>query len=75
LTTSPTVPFTDSDDVALRERISREGLRLTPDEARRVAALLGRNPTRTEAVLFDTLWSEHCSYKSSRGALKAFLPT
>jgi phosphoribosylformylglycinamidine synthase II len=75
LTTKATVPFADLDDAALRERISREGLRLTPDEARRVAALLGRNPTRTEAVLFDTLWSEHCSYKSSRGALKAFLPT
>ncbi len=72
---SPSVPFADPDDRSLGETLGREGLRLTPDEARRVAGLLGRDPSRMEAVLFDTLWSEHCSYKSSRAALKAFLPT
>jgi phosphoribosylformylglycinamidine synthase len=38
-------------------------------------ALLERDPTRVEATIFDAMWSEHCSYKSSRWALKAFLPT
>ncbi len=72
---SPAVTFTEPGDAALRDRLRREGLRLSVAEARRVAALLGRDPTRTEAVLFDTLWSEHCSYKSSRAVLQAFLPT
>jgi len=72
---SPVLPVHELSDDALRERLAQEGLRLTPGEARRVAELLGRDPTRVEAVLFDTLWSEHCSYKSSRGVLKAYLPT
>ncbi len=37
--------------------------------------LLGRDPTRVEATIFDTMWSEHCSYKSSRWVLRAHLPT
>ncbi len=72
---SPIIPFEEADDASLAGHLRREGLRLTPDEARRVAALIGHEPSRMEAVLFDTLWSEHCSYKSSRAALKAFLPT
>ena len=56
---------------AMREH----GLTLQPSEARRVAELLGRDPTLTEMTLFDTMWSEHCSYKSSRPHLKAHLPT
>jgi phosphoribosylformylglycinamidine synthase len=72
---SPSVAFDEPRDAVLAETLGRDGLRLTPGEARRVRDLLGRNPTRVEAVLFDTLWSEHCSYKSSRSALKAFLPT
>src|SRR5258705_96799 len=52
-----------------------EGLRLTPGEVQRMIELLGRDPTRVEATIFDTMWSEHCSYKSSRWVLKAHLPT
>ena len=37
--------------------------------------LLGRAPTLTELTLFDTMWSEHCSYKSSKPLLKRLLPT
>ncbi|MFB6150253.1 MAG: phosphoribosylformylglycinamidine synthase subunit PurL [Haloarculaceae archaeon] len=33
---------------------------------------LGREPTRAEAALFENLWSEHCSYRSSRPLLGAF---
>ena len=64
----------EADDRELREILAREGLRLTPEEARRMLSLLGRDPTRVEATIFDTMWSEHCSYKSSRWVLKAHLP-
>ena len=72
---SPVLPFDSTSDAELRDLLRTHALRLAPSEARRVAELLKRNPTRAEAVLFDTLWSEHCSYKSSRAALKTFLPT
>jgi phosphoribosylformylglycinamidine synthase len=58
----------------LLDILTREGFRLTPEEARRMLSLLGRDPTRVEATIFDTMWSEHCSYKSSRWVLKAHLP-
>jgi len=70
---SPELGF-DLPDAELSRLLSEQGLRLKPSEARKLRELLGRNPSRAEAVLFDTLWSEHCSYKSSRAALKKFLP-
>src|SRR3989475_4308190 len=70
----PVLPFGAADEQALAKLLQREGLRLTPGEARRMLELLGRDPTRVEATIFDTMWSEHCSYKSSRWALKAHLP-
>ena len=48
---------------------------LTPDEFEKVKQLLGgREPTITELGIFSVMWSEHCSYKSSRVHLKR-LPT
>ncbi len=47
---------------------------LTPDEYRRIVAILGRDPNLTELGIFSVMWSEHCSYKSSRIHLKK-LPT
>ncbi len=47
---------------------------LKPDEYDRVLAILGRVPSLTELGLFSVMWSEHCSYKSSRVWLKT-LPT
>ncbi|MBA3914994.1 MAG: phosphoribosylformylglycinamidine synthase subunit PurL, partial [Acidobacteriales bacterium] len=48
---------------------------LTPEEYARVVELLGgREPTLTELGIFSVMWSEHCSYKSSRVHLKR-LPT
>jgi len=48
---------------------------LTPDEYDKIKALLGgREPTLTELGIFSVMWSEHCSYKSSRVHLKR-LPT
>jgi phosphoribosylformylglycinamidine synthase II len=49
-------------------------LALRPDELRRIAEGLGREPTTVELHAFDAQWSEHCSYKSSRHLLKQ-LPT
>ncbi|MCD6452181.1 MAG: phosphoribosylformylglycinamidine synthase subunit PurL [Acidobacteria bacterium] len=50
----------------------REGL--TKEEFSRIIELLGRKPNYTELGIFAVLWSEHCSYKSSRVYLKR-LPT
>jgi len=43
---------------------------LTPDEYRRIEAMLGRTPTFAELGIFSALWSEHCSYKHSKPILK-----
>src|SRR5574339_840660 len=47
---------------------------LTADEYRRVVEALGREPTLTELGIYSVMWSEHCSYKSSRVHLRT-LPT
>jgi phosphoribosylformylglycinamidine synthase subunit PurL len=44
------------------------------DEYRRVLEILGREPNITELGIFSVMWSEHCSYKSSKRWLKT-LPT
>jgi phosphoribosylformylglycinamidine synthase subunit PurL len=56
-------------DPALLERHG-----LTIDEYDRIVRSLGREPTITELGIFSVMWSEHCSYKSSRVHLKK-LPT
>lgn len=48
---------------------------LTEDEYQRILKLLGRVPTFTELGIFALMWSEHCSYKSSRALLKQFPTT
>ena len=52
--------------------LERHGL--TTDEYERIVGSLGREPTLTELGIFSVMWSEHCSYKSSRIHLKK-LPT
>ncbi len=47
---------------------------ITPDEYQRILAALGRVPSLTELGIYSVMWSEHCSYKSSRVHLKR-LPT
>jgi phosphoribosylformylglycinamidine synthase len=47
---------------------------LTPAEYDKIVALLGRDPNYTELGIFSVMWSEHCSYKSSRLHLRK-LPT
>ena len=41
-------------------------LGLTDDEARDIEHVLGRSPNHLELAMFSVMWSEHCSYKSSR---------
>jgi phosphoribosylformylglycinamidine synthase II len=47
---------------------------ITPEEYQRIVTALGRTPGLTELGIFSVMWSEHCSYKSSRVHLKR-LPT
>src|SRR5215204_6128421 len=47
---------------------------LTPEEYEKIKTIMGREPNFTELGVFSVMWSEHCSYKSSRVHLKR-LPT
>jgi phosphoribosylformylglycinamidine synthase II len=47
---------------------------LTPEEFQRITSLMDREPTFVELGIFSVMWSEHCSYKSSRLHLRR-LPT
>ncbi|HLG55809.1 MAG TPA: phosphoribosylformylglycinamidine synthase subunit PurL [Vicinamibacterales bacterium] len=58
-------PITDS-------VLERHGL--TREEYQRILEMMGREPTITELGIFSVMWSEHCSYKSSRVHLRT-LPT
>ncbi|HVN64868.1 MAG TPA: AIR synthase related protein, partial [Candidatus Binataceae bacterium] len=51
-----------------RDQARAHGLSL--DEYAKIEGLLGRTPTFTELGVFSVMWSEHCSYKSSRLYLK-----
>ena len=54
------------------QTLERHGLK--PDEYERILRFLGREPNLTELGIFSVMWSEHCSYKSSRVHLRT-LPT
>jgi phosphoribosylformylglycinamidine synthase len=47
-------------------------LGLTDDELDRIVAVLGRTPSDLELAMYAVMWSEHCSYKSSRRYLSRF---
>lgn len=47
-------------------------LGLKPDEYARIVELLGRRPTAAELAMYSVMWSEHCSYKSSKMHLRQF---
>jgi phosphoribosylformylglycinamidine synthase II len=48
---------------------------ITDDEYQRILQILGRAPNYTELGIFSVMWSEHCSYKSSRVHLRKFPTT
>ncbi|WP_034649402.1 phosphoribosylformylglycinamidine synthase subunit PurL [Cellulomonas sp. HZM] len=47
-------------------------LGLKPDEYQRIRDILGRRPTAAELAMYSVMWSEHCSYKSSKNHLRQF---
>jgi phosphoribosylformylglycinamidine synthase len=53
------------------EQPSRE-LGLRDDEYARIRDILGRRPTSAELAMYSVMWSEHCSYKSSKVHLRQF---
>ena len=55
-----------------QEQLSQHGL--TDSEYQRIVGILKREPSLTELGIFSVMWSEHCSYKSSRVHLRR-LPT
>ena len=52
------------------EIIDQHGL--TPEEYQKILSILGREPNLVELGVFSVMWSEHCSYKSSKALLKKF---
>ena len=47
-------------------------LGLQEEEYRRIREILGRRPTGCELAMYSVMWSEHCSYKSSKVHLRQF---
>ena len=47
-------------------------LGLKADEYQQIREILGRRPTSSELAMYSVMWSEHCSYKSSKVHLKQF---
>lgn len=47
-------------------------LGLADDEYERIKGILGRRPTQAELAMYSIMWSEHCSYKSSKVHLRQF---
>ncbi len=45
---------------------------LTDEEYQSIKQILGRRPNFTETGIFSVMWSEHCSYKTSKPLLKKF---
>ncbi len=59
------------DDLKITPELVREH-NITEEEYERILEILGREPSITELGIFSVLWSEHCSYKSSKVHLKKF---
>jgi phosphoribosylformylglycinamidine synthase subunit PurL len=66
-------PADEQLDEARARPLARD-LGLTDDELDRIVVTLGRMPSVSELGMYSVMWSEHCSYKSSRMHLRG-LPT
>src|SRR5215470_7961892 len=69
---SESLPVAPQAASVTRELLAQHSI--TPDEYDRILAALGRTPSLTELGIYSVMWSEHCSYKSSRVHLRR-LPT
>ncbi|MEN9748727.1 MAG: hypothetical protein RLZZ603_1419, partial [Actinomycetota bacterium] len=70
-------PVTNLDTVALAATTPEKQqpwkeLGLKEDEYNRIKEILGRRPTSSELAMYSVMWSEHCSYKSSKIYLRQF---
>jgi phosphoribosylformylglycinamidine synthase len=70
-----TIDLSNPESQDLRKFLAAQNVGLKPNELARIRELFGRNPTLVELHIFNIMWSEHCSYKSSRKVLKKYLPT
>ena len=71
--TAPAVPDTVANAAATPERVQPfAALGLKEDEYLRIREILGRRPTSGELAMYSVMWSEHCSYKSSKPYLRQF---
>ncbi|MGO1267372.1 MAG: phosphoribosylformylglycinamidine synthase subunit PurL, partial [Microbacterium gubbeenense] len=67
------VADTVSNAAATPEREQPYGaLGLKDDEYAQIREILGRRPTSGELAMYSVMWSEHCSYKSSKNYLRRF---
>lgn len=67
-----TVAASSSPSAITPEMVAEHGL--TPEEYTKILAIMGREPNLTELGIFSVMWSEHCSYKTTRKWL-GILPT
>ena len=66
-------PDTVADAIATPEKEQPyAALGLKPDEYEMIREILGRRPTSGELAMYSVMWSEHCSYKSSKKYLRQF---
>ncbi len=68
----------DTTEVAARTPEAQQPykeLGLTDDEYQKIRDILGRRPTAAELALYSVMWSEHCSYKSSKVHLRNLAPS
>ena len=75
MTSPATTPAPDTVDnaAATPEKVQPfEALGLKADEYQAIKDLLGRRPTSGELAMYSVMWSEHCSYKSSKVHLRQF---
>jgi phosphoribosylformylglycinamidine synthase len=67
------IPDTVENAAATPEKDQPFGLLgLKPEEYQRIRDILGRRPTSGELAMYSVMWSEHCSYKSSKVHLRQF---
>jgi phosphoribosylformylglycinamidine synthase len=66
------MPATAVEPAVTPDLVAQHGL--APEEYARISQILGREPTFTELGIFSVMWSEHCSYKTSKVHLRT-LPT
>ncbi len=73
--TSSTAPVLDTVEAAAASPEKEQpyaALGVKPDEYERIRNILGRRPTSAELAMYSVMWSEHCSYKSSKIYLRQF---